>query len=216
MRGSAFLPRPGRNSVHAPPPLPRPRTPAGSPPPAPFPAAAWAQTVTRTRLANGFTLLVRENPDRAGGRPLPQRAPGHALGDPRRMRGSRTSSSSWWSAAPEDGRRPRSSQAADRMGGSIDAWGDVDASEISGTALARHSAEILDLVADVALTPTLPPRHHRSGPGLHHQADPESRRQALRRRRCDTMLAAAVRRQRVRVEPAGPARERRSASRGTT
>ena len=42
------------------------------------------------------------------------------------------------------------------MGGSIDAYGDVDYSEIAATALSRHWAEMLDLVADVALRPTLP------------------------------------------------------------
>jgi predicted Zn-dependent peptidase len=42
------------------------------------------------------------------------------------------------------------------MGGSIEATGDVDASEIAATALARHWVEMLDLVADVALHPTMP------------------------------------------------------------
>jgi zinc protease len=47
-------------------------------------------------------------------------------------------------------------EAADRMGGSIDALGDADFSEIAATALDRHWAEMLDLVADVALRPSLP------------------------------------------------------------
>ena len=42
------------------------------------------------------------------------------------------------------------------MGGSIEAYGDADFSEIAATALARYWAEMLDLVADVALHPTLP------------------------------------------------------------
>jgi len=47
-------------------------------------------------------------------------------------------------------------EAADSMGGSIEATGDVDYSEIAATALSRHWVEILDLVADVALRPTMP------------------------------------------------------------
>jgi zinc protease len=119
------------------------------------PGRAWAQTVTRTKLPNGFTLLVRENPT----------APVVGLSLIVRL-GTR------WETRDDAGicnllqfmvvrgtEKMDGSQiveAADRMGGSIDAWGDVDASEISATALARHSVEILDLVADVALTPTLP------------------------------------------------------------
>ena len=42
------------------------------------------------------------------------------------------------------------------MGGSIEATGDVDHAEIAATALSRHWVEILELVADVALRPTMP------------------------------------------------------------
>jgi len=41
-------------------------------------------------------------------------------------------------------------EAADRMGGSIDAYGDSDYAEVLGTALSRYTAGILDLVADIA------------------------------------------------------------------
>jgi predicted Zn-dependent peptidase len=47
-------------------------------------------------------------------------------------------------------------EAADAMGGSIEATGDVDYSEIAATALSRHWVEMLELVADVALRPTIP------------------------------------------------------------
>jgi predicted Zn-dependent peptidase len=47
-------------------------------------------------------------------------------------------------------------EAADRMGGSIEAVGDADYSEIAATALSRHWVELLELVADVALRPTFP------------------------------------------------------------
>jgi predicted Zn-dependent peptidase len=47
-------------------------------------------------------------------------------------------------------------EAADAMGGSIEATGDVDYSEVAATALSRHWVELLELVADVALRPTFP------------------------------------------------------------
>jgi len=47
-------------------------------------------------------------------------------------------------------------EAADRMGGTIDAYGDADYSEITATALARSWQEMLELVGDCALRPTLP------------------------------------------------------------
>jgi zinc protease len=120
------------------------------------PSAARAQAVARTRLPNGLTLLVRENPT----------APVVAMSLIARM-GTR------WETRAEAGisnllqlmmvrgtERLDGGQiveAADRMGGSIDAYADVDASEIPATALSRHTAEMLDLVADVALVPTIPP-----------------------------------------------------------
>ena len=124
-------------------------------------ARAGAQAVARTRLPNGLTLLVRENPT----------APVVAMSLIARM-GTR------WETRADAGisnlvqlmvvrgtQRLDGGQiveAADRMGGSIDAYGDVDASEIPATALSRHAAEMLDLVADVALAPTIPHGHHRT------------------------------------------------------
>ena len=46
--------------------------------------------------------------------------------------------------------------AADRMGGSIDAYGDADYSEITAIALSRHWQAMLEMVGDVALRPTMP------------------------------------------------------------
>ena len=51
---------------------------------------------------------------------------------------------------------PEIVEAADRMGGSIDAYADADYAEIPATALSRYWGEMLDLVAEVALRPTLP------------------------------------------------------------
>jgi predicted Zn-dependent peptidase len=48
-------------------------------------------------------------------------------------------------------------EAAERIGGTLDASGDVEYAEVRGSALARHWEALLGLVAEVALTPTLPP-----------------------------------------------------------
>jgi zinc protease len=118
---------------------------------------AWAQTpsVTRTRLANGLTVLVRENPTapvvaislmvKMGTRwETPENAGISNLVQLMVVRGTPTRSGT------------QIVEQADAMGGSIEATGDVDASEIAATALARHWVEMLDLVADVALHPTMP------------------------------------------------------------
>jgi predicted Zn-dependent peptidase len=119
------------------------------------PVAAEPGGVTRTRLANGMTVLVRENPV----------APVVAMSLMLKM-GTR------WETRDTAGIsnflqlmvvRGTTSldgtqivEAADRMGGSIDASGDADFSEIAATALDRYWGEMLDLVADVALRPSLP------------------------------------------------------------
>jgi predicted Zn-dependent peptidase len=48
-------------------------------------------------------------------------------------------------------------EAADELGASVDASADVDHPEIRGLALARHWERLLDLIADIARQPTLPP-----------------------------------------------------------
>ena len=111
--------------------------------------------VTRTRLANGMTVLVRENPT----------APVVGMSLMVRM-GTR------WETRETAGisnflqlmvvrgttslNGTQIIEAADRLGGSLEAFGDADFSEISATALDRFWGEMLDLVADVALRPTLP------------------------------------------------------------
>lgn len=120
-------------------------------------APAWAQSpaVSRTRLANGLTVLVRENPTapvvgislmvKMGTRwETPDNAGISNLLQLMVVRGTTTRNGT------------QIVEAADSMGGSIEATGDVDYSEIAATALSRHWVEILDLVADVALRPTIP------------------------------------------------------------
>ena len=121
------------------------------------PSMATAETpgITRHRLPNGMTVIVRENPTT----PLvaysllvkmgtvtetPETAGISNMLQLMLVRGTVTMSGEEIVAA------------ADRMGGSIDAYGDADYSEISATALSRHWQPMLDLVADVALRPTVP------------------------------------------------------------
>jgi len=47
-------------------------------------------------------------------------------------------------------------EAAEELGGTLEASGDVDYAELSGTALARHWEALLALLAEVAVEPTLP------------------------------------------------------------
>lgn len=123
------------------------------------PASAAPETATaavaRATLANGLTVLVRENPT----------APVVAI-DLMVRTGTRVESrqtagiSNLLQLMVVRGTTSKNGteivEAADRMGGSIDAWGDVDGAEIAATALARHWVEMLRLVADVALNPTIP------------------------------------------------------------
>jgi predicted Zn-dependent peptidase len=121
------------------------------------PAAAAAQSggVTRTRLPNGFTVLVRENPaapvvayslmvKMSTRTETPDIAGISNLLQQMLVRGTEKL----------DGEQI--AEAADRMGGSIDAYGDADYSEITATALSRNWQEMLELIGDCALSPTLP------------------------------------------------------------
>lgn len=122
------------------------------------PAAGAAQmggVVTRTRLPNGLTVLVRENPEapvvayslmvRMGTRTeTPDNAGISNLLQQMLVRGTEKL----------DGEQI--AEAADRMGGGIDAYGDADYSEITATALSRNWQEMLDLIGDCVLRPTLP------------------------------------------------------------
>jgi len=102
------------------------------------PTAVFAQTagVTRSRLANGLTVVVRENAE----------APVVAYSLLVKM-GTRTETpdnagisnmlQTMLVRGTEKMNGEQIAAAADRMGGSIDAYGDADYSEITATALAR-------------------------------------------------------------------------------
>jgi zinc protease len=114
-----------------------------------------AAAVTRTRLANGMTVLVRENPT-APVVAMSLMVPMGTRWETRETAGS----SNFLQLMVVRGTTSRNGTqivaAADGMGGSIDAYADADFSEISATALDRFWGEMLDLVADVALRPSLP------------------------------------------------------------
>jgi zinc protease len=123
--------------------------------PAPAPAAP-APFVTRHVLANGMTVLVRED------------AASEVVAMSLQARGG-----SLFETADSAGitnllarvmvrgtPRRNALQIAEWMadlGGTLEASGEVETAEIRGTALARHWEVLLAEIADVALRPTLPP-----------------------------------------------------------
>jgi len=121
------------------------------------PVTAFAQTggITRTKLPNGLTVIVRENPA----------APVVAYSLMLKM-GTRTETPDTAGISnllqlmlvrgTEKMDGEQIAEAADRVGGSIDAYGDADYSEITATALSRNWQEMLELVGDVSLRATLP------------------------------------------------------------
>jgi zinc protease len=120
-------------------------------------AAAYGSTgaVARTKLGNGMTVLVRENPT------APVVAISLMVGMGTRWETRQNAGISNFlqlivvrGTTSLDGTQIAS--AADRMGGSIDAYGDADYSEIASTALSRFWGEMLDLVAEVGLRPSIP------------------------------------------------------------
>ena len=119
--------------------------------------ATSAQTgnVSRSTLPNGLRLLVREDSSagvvavslqsRAGSRfETPETAGITNFLQRTMVRGTAHFTGT------------RLADAAERLGGSIDASGDIDFAEISARALARNWEALLGLVAEVALTATLP------------------------------------------------------------
>ena len=119
-------------------------------------AQAPAETVRSVQLDNGFTVLVRENPV----------APVVAVALLVRM-GSRWETpanagiSNFTHAVMVKGTTKRSgsdlAETVALLGGKIAAAGDVDYSGIQGTALARYWRELLEITAEMALSPRLAP-----------------------------------------------------------
>jgi predicted Zn-dependent peptidase len=118
--------------------------------------AADPGAVTRTKLANGLTVLVRENPTSA----VVAVALGVKLGT--RWETPETAGiSNFLQLMVVRGTASRSGtqivEDAERLGGRIDARGDQDWSAIEAAALARNWKPLLELVADVTLNPSISP-----------------------------------------------------------
>jgi len=119
-------------------------------------APAVAQSTTRVRLDNGLRVLVRENPV----------APVVAVSlmidvGTRWERPENSGISNFVTAVMVKGTTKRSggelAEAVAALGGKLSATGDVDYSEIQASALARFWRELLDLTAEMALSPALLP-----------------------------------------------------------
>ncbi len=122
-----------------------------------IPGAAAAQPpgITRHLLPNGMTVIVRENPAapvvtaslqvRAGSRFETPETAGITNFLLRTMiRGTSRRSAT------------ELAEAAEEIGGSLDASGEVESAEIRGEALARHWEGLLGLIAEVVLEPSFP------------------------------------------------------------
>lgn len=119
-------------------------------------ASAAAQPTVRERLDNGLTVLIRENP----------LAPVVAISlmiemGTRWERPENAGISNFVHAVMVKGTTKRSGgQLADAvaaLGGKISAAGDVDYSEVRASALARFWRQLLELTAELALSPALLP-----------------------------------------------------------
>jgi predicted Zn-dependent peptidase len=118
-------------------------------------AAAQSPTVVREVLPNGLVVLVREDP-----------AVGVVAASLLVRSGSAFETAetagvtNFLQKMMVRGTKHHSAlaltEAAEELGGTLDASGDVDYGEIRGTALARHWEALLALIAEVATEPTLP------------------------------------------------------------
>jgi predicted Zn-dependent peptidase len=122
---------------------------------APMVAAADDTRVTRTTLPNGLRVLVRENPAAAVvAMTLVVRA------GARFETAENAGITNFLHRVMVRGTAHRSAvevaTAAEELGGTIDASGDVEYAEVRARALARHWEPLLALLAEVALRPSLP------------------------------------------------------------
>jgi len=120
------------------------------------PRAADAPAVTRDVLPGGLRLIVREDSTAPVVGVSLQVAAGSYFETP-----ASSGLSNFAQRVMVRGTTARSAQqiveAAEDLGGSVDASADVEYAEIRGSALAVHAAALLELIAEIALTPTFPP-----------------------------------------------------------
>jgi zinc protease len=117
--------------------------------------AAEAPRVTRYLLPGGLRLLVRDDPNAQVVTISLQVRSGSRYETP-----ATSGLSNFVQRVMIRGTTKRSArqivEAAEDIGGSVDSSGDVEYAEIRGSALAVHRDALLELVAEVALTPTFP------------------------------------------------------------
>ena len=117
--------------------------------------AAEVPSVTRYVLPGGLRLLVRDDPNAQVVAVSLQVRSGSRYETP-----ATSGLSNFVQRVMVRGTTKRSArqivEAAEDMGGSVDASGDVEYAEIRGSALAVHRDALLELVAEVALAPTFP------------------------------------------------------------
>ena len=116
----------------------------------------WAaEPIQRDRMANGLTVLVRENSTV----PVVAASVMVRVGS-RWEREDNTGITNLLQHVLVKGTQSRTAlqiaEEAEDIGGSISAAGDIDTSEVRGAALARNWRRLLELLADVTLRPTLP------------------------------------------------------------
>jgi predicted Zn-dependent peptidase len=121
-----------------------------------MPVTAQAPSVARYVLPTGLRLLVRDDPNAQVVTVSLQVRSGSRYETP-----STSGLSHFVQRVMIRGTAKRSArdivEAAEDIGGSVDASGDVDYAEIRGGALAAHRDTLLELIAEVVLEPTFPP-----------------------------------------------------------
>jgi predicted Zn-dependent peptidase len=117
--------------------------------------AATLPTVTRHVLPNGFTVLVREDPA-VGVMAAALHVRAGSLFETAETAGITNFLHRVMVRGTERHTALSLAEAVEDLGGSLEASGDVEYGDVHGTALARNWEPLLQLLAQVALRPTLP------------------------------------------------------------
>jgi zinc protease len=123
------------------------------------PAAATAvpaPAVARRVLANGMTVIVREDPA-SEVVAISLQARGGSLFETADTAGITNLLTRVMARGTPRRNALQLAQAVEDLGGTLEASGEVETAEIRGAALARHWEALLAEIADIALRPTLPP-----------------------------------------------------------
>ena len=118
-------------------------------------AAAPPPTVTRRALPSGLTVVVRQDPS-AGVMAASLQVRAGSLFEAPATAGITNFLHRVMVRGTQRYTALQLTEAIEDLGGSLDASGDVEFGEVRGSALARNWEDLLRLVAEVALRPTLP------------------------------------------------------------